>query len=157
MVSIPFSPPTSGARLRGLAVAVLVLWPSLVSAHETATVDEARAALATFMAAIASGDRAAIAAVLAPEYQIMRSNGVGFGRTGYLDEGAPTVKVLSPSRPEDIVVTRSGDVMVVRYFLVVDEIIAGERVDHRAPRLTVFRRHGDRWIVSAHANFGVAK
>ena len=51
----------------------------------------------------------------------------------------------------DIVVTGSRDLMVVRYFL------DGQRVDHRAPRPTVFRKHGDRWILSAHSNFGVGK
>jgi len=157
MFSIHESLTTFRRRARGLAVGVLVLWPSLSWAGDAPAADEARSALATFMSAIASGDRAAVAAVLAPEYQIMRSNGVGYDRAGYLDKGAPSVKVLSPSRPEDIVVTRSGDLMVARYFLVVDEVIAGERVDHRAPRLTVFRKHGDRWIVSAHSNFGVAK
>jgi hypothetical protein len=145
------------ARARGLAVAILVLWPSVASADEAANMNEARAALATFMSAIASGERASLEAVLAPEYQIMRSNGVGFDRTGYVEKGAPSVKVLSPSRPEDIVVTRNGDIMVARYFLVVDQTIAGERTERRAPRLTVFRRHGDRWIVTAHSNFGNSK
>ena len=44
--------------------------------------------------------------------------------------------------------------MVVRYELIVDEIIDGKRIDRRAPRLTVFRQVGDAWLVVAHANFG---
>jgi hypothetical protein len=125
MLSFLYSLIAKPARARGLAVAILVLWPSVASADEATDVNEARSGLSTFMSAIATGDRTALAAVLAPEYQIMRSNGVGYDRLGYLDKGAPSVKVLSPSRPEDIVVTRNGYIMVVRYFLVVDEVIAG--------------------------------
>ena len=140
---------------RNLAVAILFLVPIAASADESLTA-EAKAAVGAFIDAVASGERQQLAPLLAPEYQIMRSNGVGYDRPGYLDEGAPSVKILSPSHADDIVATRTDDVMVVRYFLSVDETIDGQRVDRRAPRLTVFRKSGDLWLVVAHGNFGVS-
>ncbi len=64
---------------------------------------------------------------------------------------------MSPTIADDMVATREGDVMVVRYFLEVDETIDGVEVEHRAPRLTVFRKSGETWLVVSHANFAVNK
>jgi ketosteroid isomerase-like protein len=54
---------------------------------------------------------------------------------------------------DDVVATADGDVMVVRYLLVISETIDGEPVTRQAPRLTVFRQQDGRWLVAAHANF----
>jgi hypothetical protein len=35
----------------------------------------------------------------------------------------------------------------------VSETVGGKRVDAYAPRMTVFRKSGDAWLVVAHANF----
>ena len=97
-----------------------------------------------------------LAPILAPEYQIMRTNGVGYDRDGYLNRGAGTVSAQPDFSHEDLVVTAADDVLVVRYFLRIDETIDGKPVKKRAPRLTVFRKIGDVWKVVSHSNFGVA-
>ncbi len=43
--------------------------------------------------------------------------------------------------------------MVVRYTLIVAETVGGVTVERHAPRITVFRREGETWLVVAHANF----
>ena len=58
---------------------------------------------------------------------------------------------------EDLVATAADGLMVARYVLVVDETLDGRTLTRRAPRLTVFRRDGDRWLVVAHANFAAAE
>jgi ketosteroid isomerase-like protein len=110
-------------------------------------------AVAAWVGAVASGDKDAVAAILAPEYQIVRDNGVAYDRAAYLASALP--KIEGNPHFDELIATAFGDVMVVRYLLVVDETIGGATVETRAPRLTVFRRDGDRWLVTAHANFAV--
>jgi ketosteroid isomerase-like protein len=50
-------------------------------------------------------------------------------------------------------VTGTSDLLVVRYEVTTDQTRAGKRVQRHAPRLTVFRKQGDNWLVVAHANF----
>lgn len=114
----------------------------------------AERAVKAFIEAVASADGQAIAAILAPEYQIMRADGVGYDREGYLAGGLPKIDNNSLEwRFENLVATASDDLMVVRYHLVIDETIDHRPVTRRAPRLTVFRRDGEDWRVVAHANF----
>ena len=54
---------------------------------------------------------------------------------------------------DDSVATGFGDHIIVRYGLGVKESLGEKRVDGTAPRMTVFRRRGDNWLVAAHANF----
>jgi len=112
---------------------------------------EAASAVDAWVAAVAGGDKDAVAAILAPEFQIVRDNGVAYDRDGYLASALPNI--VNAPQFEDLHATSEGDVMVVRYVLVIDETIDGAAVEARAPRLTVFRRDGDTWLVSAHANF----
>jgi len=112
----------------------------------------ARAALVAFTGAVVSGP-GAVAPMLAPEYQIMRANGVGYDRDGYIAH-VGAVSAQPDFTHEDLVVTASDDIMVVRYFLRINETIDGSPVARRAPRLTVFRRIGGAWKAVAHANFG---
>ena len=46
--------------------------------------DDARAAIAMWLGAVQTGDPAAVEAVLAPEFQILRSDGSGHDKTSYL-------------------------------------------------------------------------
>jgi len=117
---------------------------------------DARAALIAYTEATLAGPDV-LAPMLAPEYQIMRANGVGFDRDGYLGRGVGGVKGRPDFSHEDIVATRDGDILVVRYFLRINEIIDGTPVKKRAPRLTVFRMIDGKWKVVSHANFGAAK
>lgn len=118
--------------------------------------DTARALLTAFVDGVIAGPDA-VAPLLAPEYQIMRSNGVGYDRDGYINRGAGTVRARPNYSLGDLVATTGGDVMVVRYILQIDETIDGKTITRRAPRLTAFRKIGGDWKVSAHANFARTK
>ena len=143
---------------RFLYIAVISTVASL-SANMTVSADDmtdtARRLLVQFTEAVLAGPET-LAPILAPEYQIMRTNGVGYDRDGYLNRGAGTVSAQPDFSHEDLVVTAADDVLVVRYFLRIDETIDGKPVKKRAPRLTVFRKIGDVWKVVSHSNFGVA-
>jgi ketosteroid isomerase-like protein len=127
-----------------------------VAAEEDATM-AARQAVTVFVETVASADVDAIEAILAPEFQILRSNGVGYDREGYLASELPAFDESFEWRLEDVVATAAGDLLVARYQLVIHETINSAPMAQRAPRLTVFRRDGDRWLVVAHANFAGAR
>ena len=113
--------------------------------------NEAGKAVAAWVAAVTSGDKSAVAAVLAPEFQIVRDNGIAYDREQYLAGELP--KITTPPPVSELVATGEGDVMVVRYVLTIDATVDGAAMQARAPRLTVFRRVDWKWLVSAHANF----
>ena len=134
------------AMLAGLGIGTLQ-----ARADGSGLQNEAGKAVATWVAAVTSGDRSAMAAVLAPEFQIVRDNGVAYDRDRYLAGDLP--KIAAPPPVSELVATGAGDVMVVRYVLTIDATVGGAAMQARAPRLTVFRRVGGKWLVSAHANF----
>jgi len=142
--------------MRKLAIVVSALLALPVGAASAADDMEATARdmLAAFTDAVIAGPDA-VAPLLAPEYQIMRANGVGYDRDGYLDKVA-AVSAQPDYSHDEVVVTAADDVMVVRYFLTINEAIEGAPVARRAPRLTVFRKIGGAWKVVSHANFGAA-
>ena len=134
------------------AVFALFSTATAVSADELE--NRARNLLIAFTEAVLAGPEQ-LAPLLAPEYQIMRNNGVGYDRAGYLSRGAGTVSAQPDFSHEDLVVTAADDVLVVRYFLSINVTIDGQPVDRRAPRLTVFRKINGDWKVVSHSNFGV--
>lgn len=105
-----------------------------------------------WVGAVASGDAAAIAKVLAPEFQIVRSDGTAYGAEEYLQSEFP--RFPEPPAIGSLVVTGFGDTLVARYEIT-SKILLGEETEMRdAPRLTVFRRGpGGSWLVVAHSNF----
>lgn len=109
------------------------------------------AALKTYWTAIVAGTPAALAPVLAPEWQIQRSDGTGYGRETYLTTELPKVAAI----PEftSVSVTGNEGLLVVRYFVTVESTRNGKKVQRHAPRLTIFRKEGDAWLAVAHANF----
>ena len=111
---------------------------------------EALKALDPWADALATGDPAKIEKVLAPEFQIVRSNGSGHDKTSYLTS-LPKQRIRS--KFSDIVATGAGDIMVLRYRIETDQTIEGKEVKGISPRLSVFRKVNDRWLISAHANF----
>jgi ketosteroid isomerase-like protein len=113
--------------------------------------EEARKAVDSWLAAVASGDKARIRAVLAPEFQIARADGSAYGAADYLESGLPQITGVPVA--ENIVATGYGDLLVARYRLTIDATIGGKTVQAQAPRLTVFRRSEGAWLVVAHANF----
>jgi hypothetical protein len=54
---------------------------------------------------------------------------------------------------EDVVVTGADDVIVATYLLSATVTIDEVTRTTTAPRLSTFARHGDDWLMSAHANF----
>jgi ketosteroid isomerase-like protein len=124
------------------------------AADESTAVAEAREAIAAFVGAVASADVNGLKAILAPEFQLLRATGVGYDHEGYIASELPTIQEW---QVEDLIATASDELLVARYHLVVDETIEGVPVAQRAPRLTVFRREGDTWLVVAHASFAVRR
>ncbi|MCW5716063.1 MAG: nuclear transport factor 2 family protein [Bauldia sp.] len=112
---------------------------------------EAEAAVLAYVEAVAAGDRTELMAILAPEFQIQRPDGTGHGREAYV--AGEFLSISAFLGLSDLNVTSNGDIMVVRYILRLNATLDGRLVEVQAPRLTVFRRDGDRWIVVAHANF----
>jgi ketosteroid isomerase-like protein len=113
--------------------------------------EEARKAVEAWVGAVASGDAETIRAVLAPEFQIVRSDGSAHGFEGYLAGGM--AKIESVPGIADLAATGYGDHMIVRYALALEGSVDGKHMEDKAPRLTVFRRKNDSWLVVAHANF----
>lgn len=138
---------------RGLMVgaAATLLAGGNVSASGAA-VDEAQAlaALDPWADALFGGDPVQVASVLAPEYQIVRSDGTGFGKEDYL---TTLPKQATRSQFRDIVATAHDNVMVIRYVIITDQTIEGQAVEAVSPRLSVFRKDGDRWLLASHASF----
>jgi ketosteroid isomerase-like protein len=104
--------------------------------------------------AVASGDPAAIRKVLAPEFQIVRSDGTAYNAEAYLQSNFP--RFPEPPQIGMLVVTGYGDHLVARYEIT-SKIMLGDEAEMRdAPRLTVFRKGLDgTWLVVAHSNFAV--
>jgi len=114
-------------------------------------VAEARHQLESLFAALATGDAEKVRPWLSPEFQVVRSNGVGYDREAYLARSIP--RIASTPRFEDLVVTRGEGHVVTRFRLVVDESIDGKRARSGAPQLIVFRVEPGSWKVVAAANF----
>ena len=134
---------------RMIAAAALVGVMAAPAAAQV-TNEEAEAAVMAWLNAIIAGP-AALETILAPEFQIQRADGNGLDRAGYIGGGAATINEIHGI--EDLVVTTHEDIMVVRYELLVAETVGGVTVERHAPRITVFRKEGDVWLVVAHANF----
>jgi hypothetical protein len=147
----------TAARLgAGLALTALLMAPAVSPAQAAEMNDAERdaaglAANKAWWGALVSGTPEAIGAVLAPEFQIMRADGTAYDKKGYLASGLP--KVAAIPQFSHVAVTAHGDLLITRYWVTVNETRNGKVVVAHAPRLTVFRREGDSWLVTAHANF----
>ena len=139
-----------GLMAVSVAIAGIVL-PGRANADDESLVAEARGQLVAVFDALATGDPAKVAPFLAPEFQVQRSDGGGYGKEEYLALSIP--KITSVPVFRDLVVTRNGDIVVIRLLLEIDEIIDGKQGSARSPQLMVFRMGPDRWQVIAAANF----
>ena len=121
-------------------------------ARAQAEVSEADAleALDPWADALFTGDPAVVDKVLAEEFQILRSNGIGHDKAGYL-KALP--KQTTRSKFSDIIATGDGETLVIRYKIEIEQTIDGNPVNGIAPRLSVFRKEAGRWRIMAHANF----
>lgn len=112
---------------------------------------EGREALRVLWGALVDRSPEVVDKVLAPEFQVMREDGSSDDKRDYIATGIPHVAAI----PEisRVAVTGRGNVMVTRYVARVRETRDGRVVEKTAPRLTVFRKEGDRWLAVAHGNF----
>jgi ketosteroid isomerase-like protein len=113
--------------------------------------EKAKKAVEAWAKAVASGNAEIVRKFLAPEFQILRSDGKTYDKAQYLAGGMS--KIDSIISVQEMFATGHGDLMVVRYVISLKASAGGETMQRSAPRLTVFRRHDDRWLVVAHANF----
>lgn len=111
---------------------------------------EAKKAVEAWADAVASANTETVREILAPEFQILRSDGKGYDKAEYLAGGMSKIDAIISV--QDVVATTHGELMVVRYVISLKASAGGGTMQRRAPRLTVFRRD-DRWRVVAHANF----
>ncbi|MEI7599374.1 MAG: nuclear transport factor 2 family protein [Aestuariivirga sp.] len=132
----------------GLAGAALI--PATVGAAGGAGEVDARAAILGWLDALASHDAATVAKVLAPEFQIMRSDGSGYDSTNYL---ANLPKFNGEPEIMELAFGANGDLLVARYNLKLEQKIGDKPVQSLAPRLSVFRKDAAGWLIVAHANF----
>jgi ketosteroid isomerase-like protein len=136
----------------GAVVSMAAIMPGVSVAQSVDNLAaEGLAANQAWWGALVTGTVAAVDAVLAPEFQIMRADGTSYDKEDYLGSRLPVVAAI----PEfsQMVVTAHEDLLVTRYYVSVQETRDGQTVEAHAPRLTVFRKDGDTWLVSAHANF----
>ncbi len=150
--------PCATSAARRLLVAVLcavmfILAPASITVAQDAgeLQAEGQKAVQAWVDAVVSGDVARIEAVLAPEFQILRADGTAYDKGAYLKSNLPRfpdVPVMSM-----LVVTGNRDLLVARYVLTTGGVLADGVERPQAPRLTVFRKDGDTWLVVAHANF----
>jgi hypothetical protein len=112
--------------------------------------EDARAAIMTWLDALQSGNPSTVEAVLAPEFQLLRSDGSGHDRTSYLSD---LPKQTSKPEISKLVFGSNAETIVTRYMLQVEQTINNKPVQASAPRLSVFRRSGTGWLIVAHANF----
>ena len=112
---------------------------------------DARAAIATVFDALASGDAGQVRPLLAPEFQLVRSNGAAYDKEEYLARSIPHID--SEPAINNLVVTRNGDIVVTRFRLRIEEELDGKKAESDAPQLIVFRITPGAWQVVASANF----
>jgi hypothetical protein len=101
--------------------------------------------------ALRSGDAGNVDPLLAPEFQVVRSDGGAYDKQQYLQHSIP--KIQRPPKFDDLVVTRNSDIVVTRMKLHIEEEIDGKRAESGAPQLIVFRITQRGWEVVAAANF----
>lgn len=117
---------------------------------------EGTKAIDAWFGALVKGDPAGVAAVLAPEFQLARSDGSAYDKASYVKTGI--AKIAKMPKIEKLVVTGYGDHIVARYWVTVEETVeGGKTAAAHAPRITVFRKSGKGWLVVAHGNFAEFK
>ena len=111
----------------------------------------ARKLVVAWLTALKDQDPAAIAANLAPNFQIERADGSGTDRKGYLAQ--PSV-VKDFTLRDPLIAIQSGNTLTVRWALTVSATINGvEYHDAEAPRLTTYVWRDGRWKILSYANF----
>jgi len=140
------------ALMLGAVVAYLTPAGSATVDNGPAGVEvEVRQAIEGFFAAIMTGEPDKVAAVLAPEFQIMRADGSSYDAAGYAGSSLPVFAQMPEI--EKLTVTAHGDIAIAAYFVEAGQTRDGVEVEAYAPRISVFRNDGGRWLLAAHGNF----
>jgi hypothetical protein len=134
-----------------LATALLGMGPQVQAAQAADLMVDARGNLTALFEALRSADPNQVRPWLAPEFQIVRSNGAAYDKEQYLAHSIPTIE--GESAFDDLVVTRNADIDVTRMRLKIREHLDGKRAESGAPQLIVFRVTPHGWQVVASANF----
>ena len=132
-------------------VLLFCLTPQSVTAEEFNLEAEARRALTDVFDALTAGDPERVRPLLAPEFQIVRSDGAVYDKEQYLARSIPHIA----SKPvfNDLVVTRNRDIVVTSMRLQIEEFLDGRKAESNAPQLIIFRVTPDGWQVVAAGNF----
>ena len=138
-------------RLMVLVLTTLLLDGSYAKAQEPDLTRQARQALTTLFDALRSGDINQVDPLLAPEFQVVRSDGGAYDKRQYMKYSIP--KIQKPPTFHDLVVTRNSEIVVARMRLQIEEQIDGKLAESGAPQLIVFRVTRRGWEVVAAANF----
>ena len=130
--------------------AVPVFAPATAEAQENLEA-QAKPAIEAWLDAVYKRDPAMIDAVLAPEFQLTRADGTTFDKAGYLATTLPIFETAP--QIEELSVTGTLDLFVARYLVTAKQTRDGVALQTTAPRLSVFRKDGDKYLLVAHANF----
>ena len=112
---------------------------------------EIRQAIEGYFGAIMTGEPDKVAATLAPEFQLLRADGSNLDSKTFPASELPIISEMPAI--EKLNVTAEGAIAVAAYYVNVDQTRDGVLVEAYAPRLSVFRKDGDRWLMVAHGNF----
>jgi ketosteroid isomerase-like protein len=105
-----------------------------------------------FLELLEAKDAAGLRRFLSPAFQLQRADGSYANKVEYLRAPA----IVESHEIDNLRVTRDGDVMVVRFDLVVDATIDGQpQSTEPAPRLATFRKGAHGWQLVSYANFNV--
>jgi hypothetical protein len=142
----------AGRTAKAIAGLVAVILVAAQPAHAAGDLEaEARTMLTAVFDALATGDPGKVEPLLAEEFQVVRSDGGAYDKDEYLARSIP--KITKAPVFDDVVATRGGDIVVVRFVIEYESVIDSKTAETRSPQLIVFRVRPNGWQVVAGANF----
>ena len=135
----------------GFVLSAMLMMALALTAHAADDLQaKGQTAVQAWIDAVATGDPDKVAALSAPEFQIVRGDGSAHDLATYLVD-LPVLEAVPEMK--NVVVTASADQLVVRYTVDAIKDVDGTTVDAFGPRLTVLRQQDGVWLVVAHSNF----
>ena len=155
----------SGLRKALLSVLVLFAAGAFVAACGSTAEPEtdgqtpkrqASALLTNFWTAVQDADTDTLDESLSPSWQLARADGTNLGRKAYINEvGSGEIDIVN-FEFDEVVATRSGPSLVVRYVATADYTLEGKKYKGApAPYLGTFVWQDERWQMASQANFNV--
>ena len=117
---------------------------------------QATALLTNFWTAVQDADTDTLEESLSPSWQLARADGTYLSRKDYINEvGSGEIDIVNFDF-NDVVATRSGPSLVVRYITTADYTLEGKKYKGTpAPYLATFVWQDERWQMASQANFNV--